>query len=141
MKKIKITESQLKKILKNRNKMVENLDMPDDPNMGIKVNKAIFSHLNEIQSMGVNEKVLDRLKFIKELITKFPDTNQEITTRDLDMIYDSILGMENGDMGGDNMDNFNNDDSDSDDNPFPDGYDFSMNESMKKIYTEFTRYL
>lgn len=136
MKKIKITESQLKNLLKNKSRIDENLDMPDEPSMRIKVRMAIFSHLSDIQEMGVDEQASDRINFIKKLLMKFPDTNQEITTHDLDEVYNEMLGLTD-----DDIDNMKQDELKPDDNPFPDGYDLSMNESVQKIKTDFRRFL
>lgn len=136
MKKIKITENQLKKLLKNKSMIDENLDIPDDPSMGIKVRMAIFSHLSDIQEMGVNDQTSDRINFIKKLLIKYPDTNQEITTRDLDQIYNEMLGLSDDDIN-----DMKQDELKPNDNPFSDGYDFSLNESVNKIKSEFKRFL
>lgn len=117
MKKIVITESQLKKLV-TRRKLSENLDMPDS-GMSIPVKMALFSHLSDIQHMVSNQDVIDRINFLKLLIRKFPDTSQNVTTNDLDAIYDEMLGMTNKDRPNPTVDK----------NPFPDGFDISMNES------------
>jgi hypothetical protein len=150
MKKIKITESQLKKLLVNKKNIseqsemdsgvsseyTEQMDMMDDPGINIKVKMAIFSHLSDIQEMGIDEQVSDRINFIKRLINKFPDTNQQISTRDLDQIYNEMLG-----MTGDDIEDMKKDELKPDDNPFSDGFDFSMNESIEKIKKDFSRFL
>lgn len=144
MKKIKITESQLNKLKSSLN---ENLDMPadNDPGMMITVGMAVASHLSDVQHMINDEQANDRLNFVKILIRKYPDTNQKITTNDLDQIYDEMLGMRNDDDQA--LDNFNQDinpdqSDDDDDNPFPNGYDFSLNEELKrKIKIDFDKYL
>lgn len=153
MKKIKITESQLNKL---KNKLNENLDMPadNDPGMSITVGMAVASHLSDVQHMINDEQANDRLNFVKMLIRKYPDTNQKITTNDLDQIYDEMLGM-SGDNNDDEevnqfLDNLgikdnttkHSEDDDDDENPFPDGYDFSLNEALKrKIKIDFDKYL
>lgn len=141
MKKIKITESQLNKL---KNKLNENLDMPadNDPGMSITVGMAVASHLSDVQHMINDEQANDRLNFVKMLIRKYPDTNQKITTNDLDQIYDEMLGMrgDQSNMNQSDNDDFNNDNDDE--NPFPDGYDFSLNEALKrKIKIDFDKYL
>jgi hypothetical protein len=150
MKKIKITEGQLKKLLVNKKKLseqsemdsgvsseyTEQMDMMDEPSMNIKVKMAIFSHLSDIQEMGIDEQASDRINFIKRLINKFPDTNQQISTRDLDQIYNEMLGMSD-----DDIEDMKKDELKPEDNPFPDGFDFSMNESIEKIKTDFRRFL
>lgn len=129
MKKIILTESQLKKLV-TRHKLSENLDMEDD-GMKIPVKMALFSHLSDIQEMTSDEKVNDLIKFVKVLIEKHPDTREEIPTIELDMIYDEMLGMSDEDKKNPPID----------DNPFPDGYDMSMNESVEKIKTNFDRFI
>jgi hypothetical protein len=129
MKKIILTESQLKKLV-TRHKLSENLDMEDD-GMKIPVKMALFSHLSDIQEMTSDEKVNDLIKFVKVLIEKHPDTREEIPTIELDMIYDEMLGMSDEDKKNPPID----------DNPFPDGYDLSMNESVEKIKTNFDRFI
>lgn len=129
MKKIVITESQLKKLVMRR-KLSENLDMEDD-GMKIPVKMALFSHLSDIQEMTSDEKVNDLIKFLKMLIEKHPDTREEIPTIELDMIYDEMLGMSDEDKKNPPID----------DNPFPDGYDMSMNESVEKIKNNFKRFV
>jgi hypothetical protein len=129
MKKIILTESQLKKLV-TRRKLSENLDMEDD-GMKIPVKMALFSHLSDIQEMTSDEKVNDLIKFVKILIEKHPDTREEIPTVELDMIYDEMLGMSDEDKKNPPID----------DNPFPDGYDMSMNESVEKIKNNFNRFV
>jgi hypothetical protein len=136
MKKIKITESQLKKLSKL---ITENQDAPadNDPSMLIQVNMAIMSHLSDVQEIVNDEQANDRINFVKRLVMKYPDTNQKISTRDLDQIYDEMLGG----AGDDSMNNEPGS-NDDDENPFPDGYDFSLNESLKKkAKIDFDRYL
>lgn len=132
MKKIKISEEQLKMLIKEKKNIKEQLDMPDDPGMDIKVGMAVMSHLSDIQNMGIGDDANDRINFIKKLVMKFPNMEQTITTRDLDSIYNEMLG------GGDDLEKPN---MDIDDNPFPDGYDFSMNESVEEIKKQFKRFL
>jgi hypothetical protein len=151
MKKIKITESQLKKLKRVLN---ENLDMPadNDPNMSITVGVAVESHLSDVQQMINDEQANDRLEFVKMLIRKYPDTNQKITINDLDQIYNEMLGVSNDNdkelgqfldsLGIKDNTTKKSDDDDDDENPFPDGYDFSLNEALKrKIKIDFDKYL
>jgi hypothetical protein len=121
MKKIVITESQLKKLV-TRRKLSENLDM-EDMGMSVSVKMALFSHLSDIQHMVSNQDVIDRINFLKLMIRKYPDTNQEVTTNDLDAIYDQMLGMTNKEKKNPPIDK----------NPFPDGFDISMNESRSLV--------
>lgn len=116
MKKYVITESQLKRLI-SRRKLSENLDMEDD-GMQISVKMALFSHLSDIQHMVADQKVIDRINFLKLLIKNYPDTRQDVTTRQLDAIYDQMLGMTDKDKKNPPVDK----------NPFPDGFDISMNE-------------
>lgn len=137
-KKIKITEEQLMMVRKslkdeNTNQVNEQLDMPEDPGMDIKVGMAVMSHLSDIQEMGVGGDVSDRINFVKKLIMKYPDMSQTVSTTDLDAIYDEMLGGKKPDV--------NDDVKNIGDNPFPDGFDFSMNESVKKIKEQFKRFL
>jgi hypothetical protein len=129
MKKIILTESQLKNLI-TRRKLSENLDM-EDYGMKIPVKMALFSHLSDIQEMTSDEKVNDLIKFVKILIEKHPDTREEIPTVELDMIYDEMLGMSDEEKKNPPID----------DNPFPDGYDLSMNESVEKIKNNFNRFI
>ncbi len=121
MKKIVITESQLKKLV-TRRKLSENLDM-EDMGMSVSVKMALFSHLSDIQHMVSNQDVIDRINFLKLMIRKYPDTNQEVTTNDLDAIYDQMLGMTDKEKKNPPVD----------ENPFPDGFDISMNESRSLV--------
>jgi hypothetical protein len=124
MSKIKITESQLKKLRSNIN---ENLDMPDNP-MNIPVKEIFISHLKSIKEITDNQEIIDRLEFLELLVTKYPDTNKKITTNEMDSIYDEMLGEPKPDKK----------DIKIDKNPFPGGYDFSLNESIR---TNFNRFL
>lgn len=128
MNKIIITESQLKNI---RQTMNENLDMPEDDDMKISVIMAVFSHLSDIQEMVTDEKVSDRINFVKKLVRKYPNLDTKISTSELDRIYDSMLSDSNIKPSEDKID----------DKPFPDGYDFSMNESVSKIKNDFKRFI
>jgi hypothetical protein len=132
MKKIKITESQLKNIKQTMN---ENLDMPEDDDMKISVIMAVFSHLSDIQEMVGDPKVRDRINFIKKLVRKYPNMDYKVSTSELDSIYDSMLSKPKSDIKP------TEDEYKIDDNPFPDGYDFSMNESVSKIKNEFKRFI
>lgn len=116
----------------NDGDMNEQLDMEDSPGMDIKIGMAVMSHLSDIQEMGIGEDANDRINFVKKLVTKYPNMEQKITTKDLDAIYNEMLG------GGDDIKKPN---MDIDDNPFSDGYDFSMNESIKEIKKQFKRYI
>lgn len=120
MKKIIISESQLKKLVK-KTVIKENLDMEDD-GMRIPVKMAIFSHLSDIQEMSSDQQVIERVNFLKRLIKKYPNIEQEVSTTDLDDIYDEMLGMTKRDKMNPRID----------DNPFKDGFDLSLNE-IKKI--------
>jgi hypothetical protein len=149
-KKIRITEEQLKMVVKTVNKektkkVNEQLDMADDPRMEIKVGMAVISHLSDIQEMGISEDANDRINFIKKLVMKFPDMKQTISTDDLDAIYDEMLGRnknmgDQSSLGGDTLGK-KEDVKNISNNPFPDGYDFSVNESVKKIKDKFKRFL
>jgi hypothetical protein len=119
VKKIIITESQLKKLVK-KTVVKENLDMEDD-GMRIPVKMAIFSHLSDIQEMSSDQQVIERVNFLKQLIKKFPNIEQEVSTTDLDGIYDEMLGMTKRDKMNPRID----------DNPFKDGFDLSLNENKK----------
>lgn len=119
MKKIIITESQLKKLVK-KTVVKENLDMEDD-GMRIPVKMAIFSHLSDIQEMSSDQQVIERVNFLKRLIKKYPNIEQEVSTTDLDGIYDEMLGMTKRDKMNPRID----------DNPFKDGFDLSLNENKK----------
>lgn len=132
MNKIIITESQLKNIRKTMN---ENLDMPEDDDMKISVIMAVFSHLSDIQEMVTDEKVSERINFVKKLIRKYPNLDTKINTSELDRIYDSMLSDSNVKPPK------NNSVDKIDDKPFPDGYDFSMNESVSKIKNDFKRFI
>lgn len=133
MKKIKITESQLKNI---RQSMNENLDMPEDDDMKVSVIMAVFSHLSDIQEMVQDEKINDRINFVKKLVRKYPNLDTKVSSSELDRIYDSLLSDSKIKPSDDNKDV-----SDVEDKPFPDGYDFSMNESVSKIKNEFKRFI
>jgi hypothetical protein len=119
VKKIIITESQLKKLVK-KTVVKENLDMEDD-GMRIPVKMAIFSHLSDIQEMSSDQQVIERVNFLKRLIKKYPNIEQEVSTTDLDGIYDEMLGMTKRDKMNPRID----------DNPFKDGFDLSLNENKK----------
>lgn len=119
MKKIIISESQLKKLVK-KTVIKENLDMEDD-GMRIPVKMAIFSHLSDIQEMSSDQQVIERVNFLKRLIKKYPNIEQEVSTTDLDGIYDEMLGMTKRDKMNPRID----------DNPFKDGFDLSLNENKK----------
>lgn len=142
MKKIKITESQFKKLKRGLN---ENLDMPTNnfSNMSISVGEVAQSHLSEVLKMINDVNAHDRLNFIKILIKKYPDTNQKISAGDLDNIYDEMLNIKGDTQPDQGLDDFNKDQSNDDnENPFPDGYDFSLNEELKrKIKIDFDKYL
>jgi hypothetical protein len=132
----KISDEKIDEILnefRDGNEMNEQLDMPEDPGMEIKVGMAVMSHLSDIQEMAVGDGVNDRINFVKKLVMKYPDMNQTVSTTDLDTIYDEMLGGGKPDM--------NDDVKNIDDKPFPDGYDFSMNESVEKIKKQFNRFL
>jgi hypothetical protein len=120
VKKIIISESQLKKLVK-KTVIKENLDMEDD-GMRIPVKMAIFSHLSDIQEISSDQQVIERVNFLKRLIKKYPNIEQEVSTTDLDDIYDEMLGMTKRDKMNPRID----------DNPFKDGFDLSLNE-IKKI--------
>ena len=120
MKKIIISESQLKKLVK-KTVIKENLDMEDD-GMRIPVKMAIFSHLSDIQEISSDQQVIERVNFLKRLIKKYPNIEREVSTTDLDDIYDEMLGMTKRDKMNPRID----------DNPFKDGFDLSLNE-IKKI--------
>jgi hypothetical protein len=92
VKKIIITESQLKKLVK-KTVVKENLDMEDD-GMRIPVKMAIFSHLSDIQEMSSDQQVIERVNFLKRLIKKYPNIEQEVSTTDLDDIYDEIKDLQ-----------------------------------------------
>lgn len=124
MTKIKITEDQLKKLMSKN--ISENLDMADDDGYPISIMMVLFSHLSDIQSMSNNGDMNDRINFLKTLIKKYPDTKMEVSTRDLDAIYDSMLGRSKSDNES-SMKNVK-----VDKNPFDGGFDLSMNESNKK---------
>jgi hypothetical protein len=119
VKKIIISESQLKKLVK-KTVIKENLDMEDD-GMRIPVKMAIFSHLSDIQEMSSDQQVIERVNFLKRLIKKYPNIEQEVSTTDLDGIYDEMLGMTKRDKMNPRID----------DNPFKDGFDLSLNENKK----------
>lgn len=124
MTKIKITENQLKKLV--RKNIYENMDMMDDEGYPISIKMVLFSHLSDIQEMSNNEKINDRVNFLKLLISKYSDTKMEVTTKDLDAIYDTMLNRSKSD----NESSIKNTNIDKD--LFKDGFDFSMNESEKK---------
>lgn len=132
----KISDEKIDEILneyRDGGEMNEQLDMEDEPSMNVKVKMVIMSHLSDIQEMDVDENVNDRINFVKKLVMKYPDMNQTVSTRDLDAIYDEMLGG-NKPKKDDEVKKIG-------DNPFPDGYDFSMNESVLKIKTQFNRFI
>jgi hypothetical protein len=124
MKKIKITESQLKKLMGIR--LTENMDSSDN-GMPMLVKDVINSYLDKIELETNEEKIGDLIKFIKILIDKYPDTTKGITSRDLDAIYDVMLGRTKEDN------DFDKKNPNINDKPFPDGFDFSMNEGRVTI--------
>jgi hypothetical protein len=126
MQKIKITESQLKKLVNvSINESMEELE--GDVTFPVKM--AIDKHLEKINGLIENQEAKDLIKFIKLLTDKYQDTSEEITSKDLDDIYNQILGIPQEKNVIKKMDN----------DKFPGGFNVSMNENdNKNLFNDVT---